>query len=93
MARSAENISVRNVINASELTTFDLHCISHPVDETRCADSTHCSIRPVWMMLQEKIDGVLESVRLIDLLEDEPRVRDVVRERAGERTRLPVLQG
>ncbi len=93
LARSAENISVRNVINASELTTFDLHCVSHPVDETRCADSTHCSIRPVWMMLQEKIDGVLESVRLIDLLEDEPRVRDVVRERAGERTRLPVLQG
>ena len=93
LARSAENISVRNVINASELTTFDLHCVSHPVDETRCADSTHCSIRPVWMMLQEKIDGVLESVRLIDLLEDEPRVRDVVRERAVERGRLPVLQG
>lgn len=93
LARPAIEISVRNVIAASELATFDLHCVSHPVDETRCADSTHCSIRPVWMMLQEKIDSVLESVRLADLLEDEPHVRDMMREREGGRGRLPVLQG
>lgn len=93
LARPAAEISVRNVIAASELATFDLHCVSHPVDEIRCADSTHCSIRPVWMMLQERIDSVLESVRLSDLLGEEPAVRDLVRERAGGRGRLPVLQG
>lgn len=95
LSRPSAEISVRNVIAASELTTFDLHCVSHPVDEIRCADSTHCSIRPVWMMLQERIDSVLESVRLSDLLEDEPHVRETVRERAGGsgRGRLPVLQG
>ena len=83
LARPAEEISVREVIAASELGTFDLHCISHPVGEEGCAESQSCSIRPVWMMLQRKIDDVLESVHLGDLLVDERTVR--------QRVGLPVL--
>ena len=79
LARSAETITVRDVIQASELTTFDLHCVTHPVDSTRCGASETCSIRPVWQMLQRRIDEVLEGVRLSDLLEGE----SVVRERVG----------
>jgi Rrf2 family protein len=85
LARPAALISVREVISASELATFDLHCVSHPVDDQRCAASSSCSIRPVWILLQQKIDDVLESVHLADLLHEEP----VVRQRVG----LPVLQG
>jgi Rrf2 family protein len=84
LARPAEAISVRDVIAASELATFDLHCISHPVEEERCSSAQQCSIRPVWILLQRKIDDVLDSVHLSDLLEEE----SVVRERVG----LPVLQ-
>ena len=84
LARRPEEISVREVISASELTTFDLHCVSHPVDDERCAASHDCSIRPVWMLLQRKIDDVLESVHLSDLLHDESAVR--------LRVGLPVLQ-
>ena len=83
LARPADDISVREVIAASELGTFDLHCVSHPVGEERCAESQSCSIRPVWMMLQRKIDDVLESVHLGDLLVDERTVR--------QRVGLPVL--
>jgi Rrf2 family transcriptional regulator, iron-sulfur cluster assembly transcription factor len=83
LARSADEISVREVIAASELATFDLHCVSHPVGEERCAESQSCSIRPVWMMLQRKIDDVLESGHLGDLLVDERTVR--------QRVGLPVL--
>ena len=85
LARPPETITVREVIAASELTTFDVHCLTHPVEEERCSASHSCSIRPVWMMLQRKIDDVLDSVRLADLLQDE----SVVRQRVG----LPVLQG
>ena len=84
LARAPEAISVRDVIAASELTTFDLHCVSHPVDAGRCAESGSCSIRPVWLMLQRKIDDVLESVHLADLLAEEGDVR--------RRVGLPVLQ-
>lgn len=85
LTRSPSAISVREVIAASELATFDLHCVSHPVNDERCSASQTCSIRPVWILLQDRIDTVLEGVHLSDLLYEEP----LVRERVG----LPVLQG
>lgn len=83
LARPASDITVREIITAAELMTFDLHCESHPVDDERCSASHECSIRPVWLMLQRRIDEVLDAVRLADLLEAEARVR--------ERVGLPVL--
>jgi Rrf2 family protein len=96
LAREAEQISIRDVMEASETTTFDLHCVSHPVGEERCSSSQTCSIRPVWLLLQRKIDDVLESVRLSDLLAEEGEVRSRVglvttAERDADRRALPVL--
>jgi Rrf2 family protein len=102
LARAASEISIREVIAASETTTFDLHCVSHPVDGERCSSAHNCSIRPVWMLLQRRIDDVLEGVRLSDLLHEESEVRELVglgvapapvaADRPGARARLPVLQ-
>lgn len=83
LARSADQITLREILVASELVTFELHCDSHPLAAERCGESQSCSIRPVWQMLQRRIDEVLESVLLADLLEDER----LVRQRVG----LPVL--
>jgi len=96
LARDPQLISVRDVIAASEHSTFEVHCTSHPVEEERCASSHDCSIRPVWMLLQRRIDDVLESVRLSDLLMQESEVRErigLVPAVAGGRLALPVLQG
>lgn len=84
LSRPAVEITIRDVIHASELETFDLHCVTNPIGHDRCSTSHNCSIRPVWMMLQKKIDYVLDSVSLSDLLHDEPTVR--------ERVGLPVLE-
>ena len=84
LARPPEQVSIRAVIQASELETFNLHCVSHPLEEERCSASHNCTIRPVWVMLQRKIDDVLEGVTLADLLHDEPTVR--------ERVGLPILE-
>jgi Rrf2 family protein len=84
LARAPQDISVREVLAAAELETFDLHCVSHPVNDERCSDAQNCSIRPVWVLLQNKINDVLDSVVLSDLLESETAVR--------ERVGLPVLQ-
>ena len=89
LARPSEEISVRDVIAASELTTFELHCVSHPVESERCSESHGCSIRPVWQMLQQKIDDVLESVLLSDLLADE----SVVRQRVGLPRNAAAVEG
>lgn len=97
LARTAADISIRDVIEASETTTFDLHCVSHPVGEERCSSAHNCSIRPVWMLLQRKIDDVLEGVKLSDLLAEESEVRTRVglpgpAVAAGDPRLLPVLQ-
>jgi Rrf2 family protein len=99
LAQAAESVSIRAVIEASEATTFDLHCVTHPVGEERCSSSHTCSIRPVWMMLQQRIDAVLDAVHLADLLEDESVVRRRIgfaepdpTARTNER-KLPLLQG
>ena len=95
LARPADRISIRDVIEASETMTFDLHCVSHPVGEERCSSSHNCSIRPVWMLLQRKIDDVLGGVCLADLLAEESEVRSRVglTPRAEQDARaLPVLQ-
>lgn len=84
LAHHPADITVRQVVSASEHSTFDLRCVTHPVAEDRCSDASNCSIRPVWMMLQQRIDDALESVHLADLLMDEPAVRS--------RVGLPVLQ-
>lgn len=78
LACEATAISIRAVIAASETTTFDLHCVSHPVEEERCSAAHACSIRPVWQLLQQKIDDVLEGIRLSDLLHEEGEVRALV---------------
>jgi len=78
LARPPEDISIRDVIAASESTTFDLHCVSHPVEEERCSSAHTCSIRPVWVLLQRRIDDVLDGIRLSDLLHEEGEVRSRV---------------
>jgi len=97
LARPADQISIHVVIEASEMTTFDLHCLSHPVEEERCSSSHNCSIRPVWMLLQQKIDDVLGGVHLSDLLVEESEVRTRVGlvtagESAADARALPILQ-
>ena len=67
----------------AEHSTFEVHCTSHPVEEARCSSSHECSIRPVWQLLQQRIDDVLEGVHLSDLLVPESQVR--------ARVGLPVL--
>jgi len=96
LARRPDEISVHDVISAAEHSTFEVHCTSHPVEEARCSASHDCSIRPVWMLLQRRIDDVLQSVHLSDLLLQESQVRERVglSEPAvvGGRLALPVLQ-
>jgi Rrf2 family protein len=77
LARAPETITVRDVLEASEHVTFEVNCDLHQVDAERCNPAAPCSIRPVWRMLQERINAVLEAITLADLLQDEERVREI----------------
>ncbi len=68
LARPAEEITVKDVVEATEGHTFEINCTTHPVGPERCGD-TACTIRPVWFALKGRIDALLAEIRLSDLVE------------------------
>jgi Rrf2 family transcriptional regulator, iron-sulfur cluster assembly transcription factor len=78
LGRAPAEISVRDVMTASEHQTFEMNCDHHPVNAERCAPGAACSIRPVWFALQQRIDELLGGITLADLLKQEPEVQELV---------------
>ena len=78
LARDPSEISVRDVMAASEHQTFEMNCEHHQVDADRCSPSSACSIRPVWFALQRRVDEFLDGITLADLLHEEPQVQELV---------------
>ena len=57
--------------------TFEVNCDSHPVDAERCSPEASCSIRPVWRVLEQRINELLTDISLADLLHDESQVYQI----------------
>jgi Rrf2 family protein len=78
LAKEPTAISVRDIMTASEHQTFEINCETHPVDAERCSPGAGCSIRPVWHALQQRVDELLAGISLADLMNEEPRVVELV---------------
>ncbi len=68
LARHPDDISIHDLMSASEHQTFELNCDRHPISHERCDPAAGCAIRPVWLELQSRIEGFLSSVSLGDLM-------------------------
>src|SRR5438045_5650231 len=77
LARPPQAVSVKDVIEASEHVTFEVNCDLHPVDEERCDPGTPCSIRPVWRLLERRINEALAGIALADLTHAQPAVYQI----------------
>lgn len=78
LARPPREVTVRDVMEAAEDRTFEVNCDLHPVSDDRCGSASACSIRPVWRELQRRVDELLDSISLADLLARETQVEDLV---------------
>jgi len=78
LARPAEDVSVKDVLDASEHGTFEVNCERHVVNSERCAFDSNCALRPVWQLLKARIDDTLSGIKLADLMGDEAEVRDSI---------------
>jgi len=78
LARGPEEISVKDVLDASEHGTFEVNCDCHRVADARCGTVQGCSVRPVWQLLQHRIDETLSGIHLGDLLHEESEVRELI---------------
>jgi len=77
LARDPHDVSVKDVMEASEHVTFEVNCDHHQVDAHRCSPDAACSIRPVWRMLEQRINDFLSGVTLADLTHDEARLYQI----------------
>lgn len=78
LAKEPSMITMRDIMTASEHQTFEMNCATHPVDAERCAPNATCSIRPVWQALQQRVDDLLASISLADLMKHETQVQELV---------------
>jgi Rrf2 family protein len=78
LAREPQDMTVWDVMTASEHQTFEINCSTHPVDAERCNPANACSIRPVWQALQRRVDDLLSGITLADLLKEQPAGPELV---------------
>lgn len=78
LAKDPGEITVHDVMTAAENQTFELPCHTHPIDAPRCIPGEDCTIRPIWVALKSRIDDLLLSITLADLLADETQVQELV---------------
>ena len=78
LAKEPQLITMRDIMAASEHQTFEMNCDAHPVDAERCAPGSACSIRPVWHALQQRVDDLLASITVADLMKHETQVQELV---------------
>lgn len=70
LTKPAEEVTVGEVIRAVEGPVFPVKCVDDKSSLDSCPDD--CRARAVWQRVGEAIDGVLDSITLRDLAEDEP---------------------
>jgi Rrf2 family protein len=78
LAKEPTAVTMRDIMTASEHQTFEMNCSTHPVDDERCHPASACSIRPVWQALQQRVDELLGSISLADLMRHETQVQELV---------------
>jgi len=69
LVKSPEEITLKDILVASEGDTFEPLCESKPIDAHKCAATTHCGLRGVWYELREHIDSFLNDKTLRNLLD------------------------
>jgi Rrf2 family protein len=72
LARPAANITVNDILKALSGRLFDEQfCVNHTGVMNICSNSTDCSIRSLWTIVQSAIDKLLDNITLADLSKDE----------------------
>ncbi len=66
--RPAAEITLGDILSASEGDTFEVICETHPLNPERCNSGVNCALRDIWHELREHVNTFLESRSLEQLL-------------------------
>ncbi|MDX1477372.1 MAG: Rrf2 family transcriptional regulator [Saprospiraceae bacterium] len=71
LSKPANEIRISEVLRALDGALYDeSFCSDHSGKESFCNNSVGCSVRSLWRMLQGKIDQILDSITVADLIGD-----------------------
>ncbi len=68
LSRPPEDINVAEVLEALEGTTALVDCVGQA--PSGCENACSCSARPLWLKLQNRINGVLQETTIKDMADD-----------------------
>jgi len=72
LSRPADEILVANILGFLGGKLFDeKFCSNHSGEQKICTNSIDCSIRSLWQMLQNAVDGIIKNITLKDLISTE----------------------
>ncbi|MEJ2614626.1 MAG: Rrf2 family transcriptional regulator, partial [Ignavibacteriaceae bacterium] len=78
LSRSANEIIIGEVLNVLGGKLFESgFCENHSGVETICTHTIDCSIRSLWSIIQNLLDGVLSKTTLQNLLGSEEETRTI----------------
>lgn len=67
LAKSPEELTMKDILTAAEGTTFELICKENPLFDS-CGAEAHCSVRHVWQELKTTVDSALERMTLASII-------------------------
>jgi Rrf2 family protein len=74
LARPASDITINDILKALGGRLFDEgFCVNHTGVMKICSNSTDCSIRSLWTIVQSAIDKILDKITLADLSHGETK--------------------
>ena len=78
LAKSAEQITLHDILAASEGNTLEVICETKPLQRDVCLSGGPCYLRNIWQLLRKHINGFLAGYTLRDLAAEEITTTKVV---------------
>ncbi len=78
LARAASEISLKQIIDALEGSTFDVFCDPEVRDHIVCNHICMCGAKPVWKRTKEILDHFYGSISLETLAKDQAQVQNLI---------------
>ena len=93
LARSPEEIKVREVLKSLGGMFFDDEfCGSHSGQLQLCSNSTECSVRSLWRVIQHTVDQLLDQVTIADLVVSEEKAHHTLQQILEDQVRIPQMK-
>ena len=78
LARPASEITLKDIVDALEGSTFDVFCASEVSEDIVCNHICMCGAKPIWRRTKELLDHFYDSITLETLAKSQAEVQNLI---------------